>query len=146
MPMSYCRGMVLPTHILYADDILIFCTGLKSNIRCLRQIFNDYSEASGQLINYDKSKFFTGAMTTSRRNFLIQMCGFSPGIIPFRYLGCSIFQGKPKFIHFRVIVDRIKVKLVSWKGALLSIMGRVQLIKSMNPAFYLNSFAHYQVK
>lgn len=56
-PMSYCRGMALPTHILYADDILIFCTGLKSNIRCLLRIFTDYSEASGQLINYDKTTY-----------------------------------------------------------------------------------------
>ena len=34
-------------------------------------------------------------------------------------------------VHFRPIVDRIKVKLVVWKGLLLSIMGRVQLAKSV---------------
>jgi len=28
-PMSYCRGTTLPTHVLYADDIMIFCTGDK---------------------------------------------------------------------------------------------------------------------
>lgn len=130
-PMSYCRGMALPTHILYADDILIFCTGLKSNICCLLRIFNDYFEASGQLINYDKSKFFFGAMIASRRNLLVQMCGFTPGIIPFQYLGCPIFQGKPKCIHFRVTVDIIKVKLASCKGTLLTIMRQVQLVKSI---------------
>jgi len=142
--MSYCRGMALPTHILYAGDILIFCTGLKSNICCLLRIFNEYSEASGQLINYDKSKFFTGAMTTSRRNLLVQMCGLTPGIILFQYLGCPIFQGKPKSNHFRVIVDSIKVKLASWKGALLSIMGRVQLVKSIIHGMLVYSFHIYR--
>ncbi len=34
-PMSYCRGVSLPTHILYADDVLIFCIGTKRNIRML---------------------------------------------------------------------------------------------------------------
>jgi len=28
-PMSYCRGTTFPTHVLYADGIMIFCTGLK---------------------------------------------------------------------------------------------------------------------
>ena len=28
-PMSYCRGTTFPTQVLYADDIMIFCTGLK---------------------------------------------------------------------------------------------------------------------
>jgi len=27
-PILYCRGHFIPTHVLYADDIMIFCTGL----------------------------------------------------------------------------------------------------------------------
>lgn len=53
-PMSFCRGVAIPTHILYAYDILIFCFGTKKNICCLQQIFDLYSIASGQVINYDK--------------------------------------------------------------------------------------------
>jgi len=70
--------------------------------------------------------------------------GFSPDSISFQYLGCPIFQGKPKCIHFRAIVDRIKVKLAYWKGALLSIMGRVQLIKSIVHGMLVYSFHIYQ--
>ncbi|PNY05480.1 ribonuclease H [Trifolium pratense] len=32
-PMRFCRGVVIPSHVLYADDILIFCQGSKRNIR-----------------------------------------------------------------------------------------------------------------
>lgn len=46
-PMSYCRGVSLPTQILYADDVLIFCTGTKHNLRILLTIFNKYSAVSG---------------------------------------------------------------------------------------------------
>ena len=35
VPMSYSRGVSIPTHILYADDVMIFCAGTKQNIRCL---------------------------------------------------------------------------------------------------------------
>ena len=130
-PMSYCRGMSLPTHILYADDVFICCVGSKKNICCLLRIFQAYSDASGQFFNFKKSKLFNGAMTVTRRNMLAHLSSFSVGTLPFQYLGFPIFQGKPKCIHFQPIADRIKVKLAIWKGVLLSIMGRVQLVKSI---------------
>lgn len=78
VPMSYCRGMSLSTHILYVDDILIFfiCTRSKRNIRCLLRIFRSYSDASGQLVYYNKNKFFIGAMTTTHRTFLSKCVDF----------------------------------------------------------------------
>lgn len=141
--MSVCRGTVLPTHVLYADDIMIFCTGLKSNIRELLRIFHRYSAVSGQLINNAKSRFFTGAMNGSRTHMIATMLGFSLGAVPFQYLGCPIFHGKPKVAHFRIITDRIKSKLATWKGRILSIMGRVQLVKSVIHGMLVYSFHVY---
>jgi hypothetical protein len=92
-------------------------------------VFHDYSEVYGQVINFDKSKLYTGAMTIARRNMIAHLSGFTFGSIPFQYLGCPIFQGKPKCIYFQHIIDRIKVKLATWKGVLLSIMGMIQLVK-----------------
>lgn len=143
LPMSYCRCISLPTHILYADNVLIFCTGTKRNIRVLLNIFHRYSEVSGQLINNAKIRLYTGAMHSSRAQMLSDMLGFTVGNIPFLYLGCPIFQGKPKVIHFQMISDRIKIKLSSWKGSLLSIMGRVQLVKSIIHGMLVYSFHIY---
>jgi mannosylglycoprotein endo-beta-mannosidase len=42
-----------------------------------------------------------------------------------------IFKGKPKASHFQYIADKVKLKLSAWKASLLSIAGRVQLIKSV---------------
>lgn len=125
VPMFYCRGTSIPTHILYADDVLIFCVGTKQNIRCLLKFFHDYSEVSGKIINNSKSRFLSRAMTSSRSQMITGMLGFSVGTIPFSYLGCPIFKGKPKGTYFQYIIDRIKVKFATWKGTLLSIMGRV---------------------
>ena len=113
VPRFYCRGASIPTHILYADDVLIFCAGTKQNIRCFLKFFNYYSAVSGQIINNSKSRFYEGAMTTSRSQMIAGMLGFSAGNIPFTYLGCPIFKGKPKGIYFQFIVDRIKVKFAT---------------------------------
>ncbi|RZB80984.1 hypothetical protein D0Y65_030645 [Glycine soja] len=39
-----------------------------------------------------------------------------------------IFKRKLKKVHLQGIIDKILTKLASWKGAMLSIMGRVQLV------------------
>jgi len=110
-PMAYARGVSFPTHILYADDVLIFCIGTKVNIRCLLKIFQDYSEISGQIINHAKSRLFTSAMNGARVQMLAGLLGFTVGTILFNYLGCPIFKGKPKTAYFQCISDKIKAKL-----------------------------------
>jgi len=141
--MAYCRGVTLPTHILYAHDVLIFCTGLKINIHCLLSIFKQYLEVSGQLINNNKSRFYIGAMMGAREQQMGNMLGFGAGTIPFNYLGCPVFKGKPKAVYILAIFDKIKMKLATWKGSLLSIMGRVQLVKSIIHGMLVYSFHVY---
>lgn len=66
--------------------------------------------------------------------------GFSAGSLPFVYLGVLIFKRKPRAVHLQHIADKIKVKLSTWKGLLLSIMRRVQLVKSVIYGSLLYSF------
>jgi hypothetical protein len=122
-PMQLFRGVNIPTHVLNTDDIMIFCQGTKRNIRHLMRLFNDYSAVSGQVINNQKSKYYTVPIFNARGVMTSNLLGFNSGSVPFNYLGCPIFVGKPKVIHFQAIADKIKIKLSSWKGSLLSIMG-----------------------
>lgn len=142
-PMSYCCGTTFPTHVLYADDIMIFCIGLKSNIRELISICDKYSAISGQIVNNSKSRFFTGSMYVTRITMIANMLGFIVGTVPFLYLGYPIFQGKLKVIHFRMITDKIRNKLATWRGTILSIMSSVQLVKSIIHGMLVYSFHVY---
>ena len=63
--------------------------------------------------------------------------------LSFNYIVVPFFLSQPRGIHLRPIADRIKSKLVTQKGALLSIMGRVQLIKSVINGTLLYSFHMY---
>lgn len=60
--MSSPRGYSVPSHILYADDILIFCKASKRNLGNLMTFFSRYSQASGQFISIVKSKFYPGSV------------------------------------------------------------------------------------
>jgi len=82
-------------------------------------------------------------MSVVREQMLRDMLGFSVGTIPFTYLGCPVFKGKPKSVYFLANSDKIKMKLATWKGSLLSIMGRVQLVKSIIHGMLVYSFHVY---
>lgn len=138
------KNHYFPSHCLYADDILIFCKGTQSNIRNIMHLFELYGQYSGQLVNVHKSRFYSGALSMSRIHTLTSITGFNHGQLPFMYLGILLFKGKPKAVHLRPIVDKIKQKLSTWKGMLLTIMGRVQLINAVISCMFTYSFHIYQ--
>ncbi|AES77667.1 hypothetical protein MTR_7g013500 [Medicago truncatula] len=63
-------------------------------------------------------------------------------LLLFIYIGIPIFKGKPKFIHLKYILDKVKSKLAIWKGSLLTIMGRVLYAYSSS----LASSAYFGIK
>lgn len=92
----------IPSHSLYADDIMIFflfCKGKISSIDSLMHLFKSYALTSGQHINPSKSTFFYGSISIARINLMSDLIGFNKGSLPFNYLGVPIFKGKQKRSH-----------------------------------------------
>jgi len=134
----------MPSHCLYADDILVFCKGTLTSIRNIMDLFEEYGNYSGQFVNASKSKFYARSLPLSRITAITYITGFSQGCLPFTYLSILIFKGKPRTIHLRPIFDNIKVSISAWKGKLLTIMGRVQLINAVISSMLVYSFHIYQ--
>jgi hypothetical protein len=137
------RDIHIPSHILYADDMMIFCKGTTSNLNALKDVFFRYVKVSGQLINPHTSSIYAGSITTQRLNQIANMLNFKIGSLPFSYLGVPIFRGKPTSVYFQCIADKVKNKLSAWKASLLFIAGRVQLIKSVIQGMLLHCLTIY---
>jgi mannosylglycoprotein endo-beta-mannosidase len=137
------RNVRVPSHSFYADDLMIFCKGSLNGLRHLKELFNIYALESGQVINNSKSTIFSGSITQGRLNLIVQLFNFNLGSLPFNYLGIPIFKGKPKSSVLQPIADRIKLKLSAWKASLLSIAGRVQLVRSVIQSMLTYSISIY---
>jgi len=137
------RDNLVPSHILYADDIMIFCKGINSNIQNLTDLFIKYAQVSGQCVNPAKSSILGGAISNYRLSSIATQIGFKIGSLPFTYHGVPIFKGKPKISYFQPLADRIKLKFSAWKTSLLSMVGRVQLVKSVIQSMLLHSISVY---
>lgn len=133
---------MLPSHCLYADDVIIFCRGNKRSIKALISLFQRYSNASISFVNPFKSHFFYGSMDDSRLHHIFMLLGFTIDALHFSYLGVPIFKGASKTTYFRYLVGRIKTKLENWKSSLLSFTGRVQLVKSTIQATLIHGFLY----
>ncbi|XP_057791251.1 uncharacterized protein LOC131008384 [Salvia miltiorrhiza] len=131
-PMQFCRGVPFPTHLLYADDIMIFCKASKTNARTLLKVLNFYADISGQVYSPSKSQIiFSDRITVRTKRHVTRILALPTGDLPFTYLGVPMFRGKPKASHLQAIHDRIVNKFARWKGLQLSMAGRLCLINSV---------------
>jgi ribonuclease HI len=137
------RNTHVPSHAFYADDIMIYCKGNLSGLKALKELFTTYALESGQVISTSKSTIFSGSITPGRLALIVQHLGFKVGSLPFNYLGVPIFKGKPKACYLQPIADKIKNKLSSWKASLLSIAGRVQMVRSVVYSMIVYSISLY---
>ncbi|XP_040986544.1 uncharacterized protein LOC121234610 [Juglans microcarpa x Juglans regia] len=89
---SHPIGAPLVSHLLYADDILIFANGGKRSIKNLMHTPDIYERRSSQQISRDKSALFLSKLiSTSRKRSLLSLTGFKEGKFPVTYLGVPLF-------------------------------------------------------
>ncbi|KAL2334952.1 hypothetical protein Fmac_016165 [Flemingia macrophylla] len=63
--------------------------------------------------------------------------------LPFMYLGLTLGENPTRSSTWKLVLYKIKKKLTSWRNRLLSLAGRVCLLKfviSVIPLFYLSLF------
>ena len=122
---------------------MIFCKGKFESIQALMHLFTSYALASGQVINPSKSTVFYGSISPARIDQITDLIGLNKGSLPFTYLGVPIFKGNPKRTHLQPIADKIRSKLLAWKASLLSIVGRVTLVKSVIQGMIVHPISIY---
>ena len=124
LPISSPRGFSAPTHLLYANDVLIFCRGTANNLRNVMNVFYIYGNISGQLVNWSKSSIFFGSsISPARISSLQSLVGMQIGHFLFSYLEVHLFRGKPRTSILIPIAGKIVSKFARWKGKSLFMAG-----------------------
>ncbi|XP_042520593.1 uncharacterized protein LOC122094023 [Macadamia integrifolia] len=137
------RGVSVPSHLLFADDIFIFMNAAAKHVLCLRDFLLKYQEFSDQSFNLDKSKIFFGKVAPHWKRFIANLLNIPICSLPTRYLGLEIFKGVVKKDRILHLMDKIKARLQGWRGKLLSMAGRVELIRSVFSGMPIHNFSVY---
>ncbi|XP_057789601.1 uncharacterized protein LOC131006461 [Salvia miltiorrhiza] len=127
-PMRMNRHHLFPTHLLYANDILIFCKVSMKNARTIQDILQCYGFLSGQLCSREKSIiFFAKGVSLYYRRQISRVLGFAICSLPTTDLGVPLFVGRPRSINLAAIKDRIISKFSRYNGRQLSMAGQICL-------------------
>ena len=129
---SLCRRGPKLTHLLFADDSLIFCRATLEECNKVMDILRVYEEASGQKINRSKTPlFFSNSILEDVKHGIKVALGV-PEIMQYeKYLGLPSLVGKRKKESFNYIKEKVWRKLQGWEAKLLSQAGREVLLKAV---------------
>jgi hypothetical protein len=132
------------THLFFADDSLLFCRAKNEEITHIKNIIATYQNASGQLVNANKSEIMFSKHVSEDVKDSIQESLAMQKVEHFsKYLGMPTYIGRSKNQFFQFIQDKIWKKLKGWKEKNLSFAGRATLIKAVAqaiPTYIMSSF------
>ena len=107
------------SHLLYADDTLLFCKDNPNQLACFRWILMLFEALSGLKINLSKSEIFP---IGGRENIevLRAKLGCRAGSLPTTYLGLPLGASHKSVRMWDTIEERFRRRLASWKRQYIS--------------------------
>ncbi|XP_030958992.1 uncharacterized protein LOC115980941 [Quercus lobata] len=120
------------SHLLFADDTLIFCEADLDQILILRMILIWFEAVSSLKINLGKSELVPVGVVNHIDLFLVVL-GCKQGSLPMKYLGLPLgAKFKDKTI-WNPILEKMERRLAGWKRLYLS-KGGIRKIRLFNEA------------
>ena len=144
-PIRASRSGPAFSHLFFADDLLICAEASTSCCLTISRVLEEFCSVSGQKVNLSKSKaFFSPNVSPESRSSLCDILRVSSTPDLGRYLGFPLKSNGRTSRESNFIVEKVQVKLSSWKVKLLSPTGRMVLIQSVTsaiPAYYMQTTA-----
>ncbi|PKU83516.1 Putative ribonuclease H protein [Dendrobium catenatum] len=118
------------SHLLYADDVLIFSHATKNLANKLRSIVTNFCNWTSLKVNNAKSQIiFSKSMERTEKSQVNRILNFRT-VNELQYLGVQLLLRKPMRADFQFLIDNVLHKLNSWGGKCLSLAGKLLLVKA----------------
>jgi hypothetical protein len=90
-----------------------------------------FEALSGIKINFGKTELIPVNLSSDEAHMFAALAGCKLSQFPLQYLGVPLSDKKLSCADWNGVIDKVQKKLPNWKGALLSIGGRIVLINSV---------------
>ncbi|XP_038876528.1 uncharacterized protein LOC120068959 [Benincasa hispida] len=123
------------THLVFADDLMIFCAAERDSLEFVRQVLTEFAELSGLVANVGKGSMFVAGVESREVEELAAYMSVSLGSLPVRYLSLPLLVGQLRVVDCAPLIQRITARIRSWAARSLSFAGRLQLVRSVLQSF-----------
>jgi len=112
------------SHLLFADDCIVFSEASQRGAQRLQDILNIYSRGSGQLVNRDKSAvFFSANCDDACKQEVREVLHIDSEALAEKYLGLPTALGRATKDAFEFMPTRIRNLVGTWSGREASCAG-----------------------
>lgn len=130
-----CRGAPGVSHLLFADDTLLFFKASQQQAGIVKEILETYAKGTGQLINSSKcSIMFNEKVQTSENEEVKNVLEIEREVFEPKYLGLPTPRGRVKGDHFMDLKARLSKRLQDYSEKHMSTAAKEILIKSVAQA------------
>uniref|UniRef100_A0A803PBN7 Reverse transcriptase domain-containing protein n=1 Tax=Cannabis sativa TaxID=3483 RepID=A0A803PBN7_CANSA len=134
------------SHLLFADDSLIFCSTDRDSCSSLRDIFQLYCQASGRAINFAKSSIlFSPNIPQDIRNLFFTTFDLKDRPFISKYLGLPQCLSQSKYHSFTFLKDKVLSVLTNWSNKWFSKAGKEILLKAVIQAIPAYAMAYFRL-
>ena len=135
-------GEIVVSHLLYADDTIIFCEANPEQLMYLKWTLMWFEALSGLKINLNKSEIIPLGRVDNMEELAAEL-GCGVGSLPSKYLGLPLGAPHRAVGVWDSIEERFRNRLSLWKRQYISKGGRLTLIRSTLsslPIYFLSLF------
>ena len=125
---------------LYADDAILFLRPDTDEMNTVSQLLKVFGKCTGLYTNFSKSNIFPIQCAGIDLQPLQLIAGYSIGQFPCTYLGIPLSDRRLTKSSYQPLIDKFVKILAGWTAMLLSIAGKLTLVKfvlSAMPTFQL---------
>lgn len=137
------NGDLKLSHLQYADDTILFCPSNIESLLNIKKILILFHLSSGLKVNFHKSSMIGIHTSEEWIKQAAEAFQCKIGSLPFSYLGLPIGGNANQSSLWDPILIKIRNRLSTWRGKMLSFGGRITLIKaslSCLPMYYMSLF------
>ncbi|GJX43860.1 putative RNA-directed DNA polymerase, partial [Tanacetum coccineum] len=128
----------------YVDNALFFGEWSKTNALCLVHILKCFHDVSGLKINLAKCQLFGIGVPLADVESIARSINCSYSSLTFTYLGLPVGKDMRKIEAWDEVVNCFTNRLSMWKAKLLSIEGRLTLVKAVLKSLPLYFFSIFK--
>lgn len=104
------KGTMVMSHIIFADDVLIFALENNKNLLKLMEVLHVFGELTGLMVNKQKTNIYFSSACGDTETILSDV-NIEEAELPTRYLGFPLAGGNLKCAHFEPCLDQLQEML-----------------------------------